>query len=183
MRQPKHRRKRLPQGRRVSADVVVGTPLFPDAVSRARWLFDFLRMELDSISIEAWQRLRKEAWGFVDDGESVIEIDNAIGLSNRPATGRGSRRPSRPAGGDSSRHSDCARRPLVAGEGPHTNRHRAVGSRGEEGTQEAAGSAPCSCAITLDIVEAYWPEMRACPWCGAMVPAAGQAEVLLTGVQ
>ena len=82
MRQPKHRRNRLPQGRPVSPDVVVSTPMFPDAVSRARWLFDFLRMELDSISIEAWRRLRKEAWGFVDDGESVIEPDNAIGLSN-----------------------------------------------------------------------------------------------------
>src|SRR5687767_4537041 len=81
MRQPTGHRKRLPRRQPAPAEVEVTPSMFPDAASRAWWLLDFLRMDLDSISVEAWRRLRRESWGFVVDGNSVIDMVNAIGVS------------------------------------------------------------------------------------------------------
>ena len=165
MRQPRHGRKRLPRGRPVSPDVVVSTSVFPDAVSRARWLFDFLRMELDTIRTDAWGRLRREAWGYIDDGDFVVDIDNAIGVSGRldqPDVDPGALRDLQ---NEIRRGIQAVRdgRWWVV-KGPTQfgiARWGRVVRKGHRG----GGFRTLFLAITLDIVEAYWPEMRACPRC------------------
>jgi hypothetical protein len=174
MRRPTHRRKRLPRGRSQPPDVIVSTQIFPDAESRARWLLDFLRLELDSISISTWRRLRREAWGFVDDGNSAIERDTDVGFSTDEAlvlVDPGALRDLQEEVRRGIKAVRDGRWWLVKGEKEH-GIARWGGSlrRGHR----AGVFRVLFVAIAVDIVEEYWSAMYQCPQCDQLFLRQGK---------
>ena len=166
MRQPEDPRKRLPRDGPVTPDVEVATSTYPEPDSRARWLFEFLRLDLDALDTPAWQCLRREAWDFIDDGASVVEIDNAVGMSGRldqPDVDSGALRELQDQIRRGIQNVQDGRWWVV--DGPTQvgiARWRKVARKGHR----VGGFRTLFLAVTLDLLEAYWSQMRACPRCG-----------------
>jgi hypothetical protein len=139
--------------------------MFSDALSRARWLFDFVRLDLDGLLIDAWRALRREAWEFINDGDSVIERDTHVGFSTDETAVLVDPTAIRDV-------QEEIRRGLQAVHDGHwwsVTAPKAYGiARWGQGVRRGLRSGVFKVlfvATALDIVEAHWSDMRRCPWC------------------
>src|SRR5262249_51241711 len=119
----------------------------------------------EGLSPVDWRRLNREAWEFVDDGNSLVQDDPEIGSLRDEANVSANPQALRDL-------QEAVRRGIRAvsdgrwglGEGVPKDGIARWRSRVVRGCR-VGGFRVLFQAIALDIVETHWSEMRECPWC------------------